>query len=204
MKKIITFSTMLLITSTVLMACGDSSDNTSGTEETIETNQTEIEEEENGLEEKKSDGEIEDQLDLGIGDTAVIESTIGKYEITLESAEFRSEIDGQKSELEDFILVKYRLKNVGEDSINIKETIGNLELTDYLEGAGMTDSSSEFNEVETFDGELASNEEAVGEALYYVYEADEYYIVVIEGLVGSGGVKNQIRFTFQANEIEES
>lgn len=186
------------------MACGDSSDNTSGTEETIETNQTETEEEENGLEEKKSDGEIEDQLDLGIGDTAVIESTIGKYEITLESAEITSEIDGQKSELEDFILVKYRLKNVGEDSINIKETIGNLELTDYLEGAGMTDSSSEFNEVETFDGELASNEEAVGEALYYVYEADEYYIVVTEGLVGSGAVKNQIRFTFQANEIEES
>ena len=110
MKKIITFSTMLLITSTVLMACGDSSDNTSGTEDTIETNQTETEEEENGLEENKSDGEIGDQLDLGIGDTAVIESTIGKYEITLESAEFRSEIDGQKSELEDFILVNIDLK----------------------------------------------------------------------------------------------
>ena len=68
----------------------------------------------------------------------------------------------------------------------------------------MTDSSSEFNEIENFDGELASNEEAVGEALYYVYEADEYSIVVTEGLVGSGAVKNQIRFTFQANEIEES
>ena len=151
---------------------------------------------------RKSGGATEDQLDLEIGDTAVVESTIGMYEITLNSVEVTDEIEGQMSELDEFMIVHYTIRNIGEDDINAEETIGNLELTDFIEGGGMTDISMIFDEMETFSGELAPGEDMSAEAAYYTYDAGEYYIRVNEGLVGSGGVYNQIQFTFQKSEVE--
>ncbi|MEY8749548.1 hypothetical protein [Alkalicoccobacillus gibsonii] len=79
-----------------------------------------------------------------------------------------------------------------------------LEATDFLEGTGFSDEAPYSESIEAIEGTLAPEEEITGDILFVAHEADEYFIRVREGLIGSGAAKNQIRFTIQASEIDGS
>lgn len=176
-----------------------SGDQTDEEDEEDEVDNDDSESDETGA---MADGDFSDQLDLRIGDTGTVESTIGVYEVTLKGVEVTEEVNGQMSELDEFMIADFTIKNVGEDPISALDTISNFELTDAPEAAGMTDMAEYFDGVDAFEGEIAPGEEVDGQALYYTYDADEYYVLVTEGLVGTGAVKNQITFTFDKSEAE--
>lgn len=186
---------------TFLTACGDTEEPTSS-EPVLDAEETH---EETGAEAEESDeseGVAEDQLELKMGDTATVDTTIGTYEITLNNLELKEEVEGEISEIDLFLIADYTLKNLGEETINTIESINVLEATDLLEGPGEPDVSVGFETIAGFeDIDLATGEEAVGQAIYNSYDADTFYIRVVQGLVASGGVKNDVRFTVEKSEI---
>ena len=203
MKKHIKLSTFIVATFAVLVACNN--DEPSASEETtreVNDEMNEMDETDSDESEAMADEEFNDQLDLRIGDTGTVESTTGLYEITLNGVEVIQEVDGQMSELDEFMIAEFTIRNIGEEAIDALDTIGNFELTDAPEAAGMTDMAEHFEGVDAFDGNINPGEQATAQTLYYTFDADEYYVLVTEGLVGTGAVKNKITFTFEKSEAE--
>ena len=215
----------MLVSIGILTACGGSDKQASElstaneSEESSVDNEPEITEQENSTNEEENNEDIsseqdkednqdeknsaEDQMNLEIGDTAIIESTIGMYKVTLNNVQFKEEIEGESSQLEAYLLVEYTLENVGEESIEVWESMRTVEATDWLEGSGQSDVSGQFDSLESFeDNILDPGEKAKGEVLYNIYDADEFYVRAHQGLIASGGLKNDILFTFQKSEIE--
>lgn len=227
MMKFLKTSLVLLVSVGVLVACNTGEDNTDEEapeqqntspneddnvnedvekpeDETDETDEDSLDQNEsNDQNNSQSEGEIEDQMELGIGDKAVIQSSLGVYEVTLNSVNYEEEVDGVMSELDGFLLVNYTIENVGENSVKLMESINVLEATDELEGTGEGNVSGSYESVDSFNNdELESGDNVTKDVLYLAYDADQYYIRVVQGLIASGGVKNEILFSFNKSEIE--
>lgn len=196
MKNLYSVSSLIVISS-MLFACS-SSDSANEHSNSTETNSVSDEE----MVEGNSNPDIEDQLNLNIGDTAKINTTISTYEVTLNEIKRIDELEGDVSEADFFLLTEYNIKNVGNENVDISEAISALEATDMLDVTGEKNIAGGFESLHSLQGELKNGEEATGNGLYYAYDADEYYIKVTDGLVSSGGIKNQILFTVQRDEIE--
>ncbi|MBM0066645.1 DUF4352 domain-containing protein [Alkalicoccobacillus gibsonii] len=197
----------ILLASLVAACSDDNSDEqsesqtteqTEGAGESSEQANEEASENTNVLEE----GQYEDQLDLSVGDTGTVETLLGTSEFKVNGVKRLDEVDGELSDLDYFLLVSLTVKNIGEDDIDARETVGILEATDFLEGTGFSDEAPYSESIEAIEGTLAPEEEITGDILFVAHEADEYFIRVREGLIGSGAAKNQILYTFQASEIE--
>ncbi|MEY8749543.1 hypothetical protein [Alkalicoccobacillus gibsonii] len=186
----------------ILTACGDGGDEQVSSEGTSnEANENESAEEETDAE--SSQGDIDDQMNLSIGDSAVIESTLGQYEVTLNHVHYKEEVEGVMSELDGFLIANYSIENIGDDTINLMESINVLEATDDLVGTGEGNVSGSYESIESFGhDELAPGEKSTKDVLYLAYDSDDYYIRVVQGLIASEGVKNEVLFTFQKVEIE--
>ena len=175
------------------------------TEPEISESESSTDVEENEEDEKNdifAEGKFEDQLDLSIGDTGTVETLAGITEFTVNEVEILEDVDGEMSDLDFYFLINFTVKNVGEEQIDAREAIDILEATDFLEGTGFSDEAPYYESVDSIEGTLLSEEETTGDVLFVARDAEEYYIRVTEGLVGSGAAKNQIRFTFQKNEVE--
>ena len=149
-----------------------------------------------------AEGNFDDQLDLGIGDTGTVETLGGIFEFTVNDVEIMEDVNGELSDLDFFLFVNFTVKNVGEEEVDARDAINILEATDFLEGTGFSDNAEYYEGLDSIEGLLTTGDEVTGDALYNAHDADEYYLRVTEGLVGSGAAKNQIRFTFQKSEIE--
>src|SRR5689334_12942675 len=133
----------------ILTACGDGGDEQVSSEGTSnEANENESAEEETDAE--SSQGEIDDQMNLSIGDSAVIESTLGQYEVTLNHVHYKEEVEGVMSELDGFLIANYSIENIGDDTINLMESINVLEATDDLVGTGEGNVSGSYESIESF------------------------------------------------------
>lgn len=143
------------------------------------------------------EGETEDQLDLEIGDTAVIETTISKFEYTVKAIEIKDEIDSVRPDLDIFVVSDISIKNVSDEVINIEDAIGIFEVTTDLNGGGYGDVSQYYDVgIESIEGELQPDETFEGQLLYEDQSNAEHYIRVKSGLVSSSSVKNQAIWTF--------
>jgi len=151
--------------------------------------------------ESSSDG-FPDQLDLKIGDTGQVETTLGRYEITVDSISKKDEIDGRRSQADYFFVADVTVKNIGDDSIDANESKDNLEITSMLEGSGFSDVASFFESIDEIEGTLEPGESISGQMLFEEDEADTYYLRFTEGLVAAGVVKNQVIWTFTLDEVE--
>ncbi|MEY8749542.1 DUF4352 domain-containing protein [Alkalicoccobacillus gibsonii] len=185
-----------------LTACGDTEEPATTEsvleKETNETTEAEVEDKD----ENETESDAEDQLDLRMGDTATIHSTIGTYEITLNRMEYKEEVDGERSDLEAYLLAEYTLKNIGDEPIQILDSVSRLEAKDILEASGEPNVAGSYPSVDSFEeGELQLGESVSGEVLFNVYDADVYYLNVIQGLVASGGIKNDVVFTIDKEEM---
>src|SRR5699024_3170775 len=111
--------------------------------ETEESNENEDDSSGNGIFEVTE----EDQLDLSVGDTGVLETSIGTYELTVESAEILgAELDGQETPLEEIILLELTFENIGDDIIIAEDIMSILEISPLYDGSGYS------NAAEVYDG----------------------------------------------------
>ncbi|MEK4563632.1 DUF4352 domain-containing protein [Alkalihalobacillus sp. FSL R5-0424] len=197
-----------ILLASLLAACSDDHSVEQSESQTTEQTEAAGESSEQANEEASEDtnvlaeGEYEDQLDLSIGDTGTVETLLGTSEFKVNGVKRLDEVDGELSDLDYFLLVSLTVKNVGEDDIDARETVDILEATDFLDGTGYSDEAPYSESIDAIEGTLAPEEEITGDVLFVAHEADEYFIRVREGLVGSEAAKNQIRYTIQASEIE--
>ncbi len=113
MKKSTTLMATMMGLSVMLAACNDT--------ESAEENQTDPVPEEESTdqdvgedESETNDGssEGEDQMDLGLGDTAVMHSNISSFEFTLNSVDMVEEVDGELSDLDAYVVASITIKNI--------------------------------------------------------------------------------------------
>jgi hypothetical protein len=184
------------------------------TEDTVENTEedTEVEEEneeagetEETSETDSSDSEMfevteEDQLDLRVGDTGVLQTSIGTYELTVESAEIvGTELDGEESLLDELIVLDLTFKNIGDDVINAEDVMSILEISESQEGSGFPNGASEFDSIEEFTGEIQPGEERTAQFIGDIYTSEEYYFRQIVGTVASGA-SNEVVWTISDEE----
>lgn len=140
---------------------------------------------------------------MKIGDTAQVETTLGKYEITIDSVKKEDTLDGEESQVDYFFVTDVTIKNIGEETIDANESKDILEITSTLEGSGFSDVSSYFDSIETIEGTLEPGESISGQVLFEEIDASEYYIRFSEGLVAAGALTNQAIWTFTLEEAEK-
>ncbi len=208
-----------LLAAGLLVACGDNSDNEVTDIDTPEDNEEELEDEENDTDDLEEDsepeeetdsndgdsggsGSYEDQENLGIGDTGQVATTIGEYEVTLNSIEIHEEIDGEVSMFDSLIVAELTLKNIGTNTIDAEESVEALDLTNNLDASGSGDYASHYESIEGFEGEVEPGEEVTAYAVYHAYEGDKQYLRIRSGLLSSGAVDNNVIWTFDESEAE--
>lgn len=223
-KSLVLVSTLVL--SSILFACNSDSESNnentqeSNAEDSTEVNETETDEQsddededsditseaddntENDPEGVLGDGEFEDQLELGIGETGNVETLIGRYSVTVNDVEILEDVEGEMSELDYYIKVNYTLENIGDDEIDSREAIDTMESVHELDRSGFRDNAPYMEGIEGIEGSLSPGDSVTGDAVYDAYESEENYLRITEGLVGSGAAKNQILFTFTKDEAQ--
>ncbi|MEY8749539.1 hypothetical protein [Alkalicoccobacillus gibsonii] len=185
-----------------MFSCNSTDPNSEQSEETNQSETIDSTSDDNSTEEVSSEETDIDQLDLGVGDTGEVHSTIGGYSITVNEVKILDEVEGEMSELDYFIRVNYTIGNIGDDEIDAREAIDTMESGHDLERSGFRDRSPYIDEIDGIDGSLSPDESITGDTVYDAYESEENYLRITEGLVGSGAVENQLRFTFQKSEAE--
>lgn len=220
MKRLLISMIALMFLTGVLVACSDGANDQAEdeednvTEETDETENKVVEEEEDVEADNEDSAEdddskstggrfessVEDQLDLRIGDTGIADTTIGKFELTVDSAEIVGpELDGVESVLEEIIVLNLTFKNIGDEVIIAEDIMSMMGITDNIDGSNYHNNPEAFESIDTFEGELQPGEERKTQFVAHIYEADEYYFRMDPGNVASGST-NQILWTISAEE----
>lgn len=208
MKNNMWITAIILLCILMLGACSNDED--------VATDVDNNEEESNDLEgnepdesEKESDNEtddeekpeVEDQLDLVLGDTGTFDTTLGTYEMMVEHAELSEEVEEEKSTRDGFILLDITIKNTSDHPLDAEDLIYSMEVTNNLDHSGSTDHADGFDTVEEFNGELEPGDEQSAQFLTIVDDSDEYFFRKTVGNIG-GGSSNQVVWTIQADEAE--
>ncbi|WP_330948631.1 DUF4352 domain-containing protein [Virgibacillus sp. MG-45] len=207
MKKMVTLIVFMLFLAVSLIACNNEDENQNLDEEKQqETEGTDDKNKSEEKEEAKTSGnkniKVEDQLDLVIGDTGTFDTTIGTYEMTIESAKLVGpEFEGIESQIDNFILVDLTIKNMSDDSLNLEDVMMSIQVTEDLDESGSHDSSHVFDSVNTFLGSINPGEEAKGQFIAEVYNSETYYFREDPGNVAAGG-SNQVIWNIPAEEVK--
>ena len=141
-----------------------------------------------------------DQENLKIGDTGVIESTLGTAEITVKGIRKEEEVKGTGSQLSHFLIADVEVKNIGEKDIKAKDWVNLLEMVWDMEGDG-SENQSDYYEIQAIDADLAPGESAKGEAIYDTEDTDEYYLMIDRGLLSGGSVYNNVKWSFKKSDL---
>ncbi|GIN74207.1 hypothetical protein J14TS2_46820 [Bacillus sp. J14TS2] len=221
MKKFLLTLIILLLTSTILIACNNKGNSTEGHKQDSKSETTNLTGEAEGTDENATetvgDGEgdssdsnddtskvtEEDQTDLKIGDTGTVQTSIGTYELTVDSAEIVGpELDGVSTELEELIVLDLTFKNVDDQPLSAEDIMSSLGITDILEGSNNHNSAEAYESIDDFEGELASGEERKTQFIADVYTAEEYYFRQNPGIVAAG-TSNDVMWTITAEEARK-
>ena len=138
---------------------------------------------------------------LKIGDSAVIQSTLGTAEITIHSFRKEKDIKGVGPQLSQFLVADTEIKNVGDNEINAMEWMDILEMVWDLEGDGSPDDSDVY-EVQAIDKVLKPGESAKGETIFDTEDTDEFYLMVDRPMIAGGSVYNNAVWTISESEIK--
>ena len=192
-KKFLSLATLM----TLLSACGQESDTPEKTTPVDETEEVEEKVESSTKE------EIEDQVNLNIGDTGTFQTTLGTYDMTLDAAEIvGTELDGEESLFDELIFLDITIKNIGDDAFLIEEVMHDMVITDDIENSGASNGAEMFENIEIFEGELQPGEEKSGQFIGDIYSGDEYYFMKSTGNVAAG-TSNQVLWTIQDSEARQ-
>ncbi|PWA09233.1 hypothetical protein DCC39_13255 [Pueribacillus theae] len=202
MKRLLYVFATALLSIGLLAACSSNKESDNGTNDSSKSNQ-EADEKANGTGVAKGDtsaGDFGDQPDLKLGDTGQIETTLGKYAITVEGIKQVADIDGKGPQSDHLFIADITIKNIGDTTIEAQDVVDDLEFADEKETSGFPDESKFFG-MEEIKGELQPGETISGKAVYDSYGNDTYYMYIKTGLVASGAVKNQVIWTISEEEI---
>lgn len=226
MKKILLLLLTGITSISLLTACSNDKEEVTGESQNGETEVAEEKNQEDSIEESVEEDSISDesdeeytdgktgsntmnssfevtldpQTDLRLGDTAIVESTIGTYELTVHTAEIvGTELDGEKALIDELILLGMTFKNIGDLPIVAEDVMLNLGIKTDLESSDNTNAAASFESVEFFEGEIAPGEEREAQFIADTKTADEYYFGSGSGVVASGA-HNEIRFTILDEE----
>ncbi|MBU9724255.1 MULTISPECIES: DUF4352 domain-containing protein [Bacillaceae] len=160
--KLITILIALLIITT---ACGDDSD--SETDEAASDNGSSSDStEQNDVE--------EGTVVLQLGESGTIDTILGKYEITIHSAESYESIDGNNSSRGVFTVLSTTITNVGENTLN-GDDIARAVLSRDTVGGTPNDRDLDF--VENFTDPIEPGESVTGELIFDHSVAENLYEV---------------------------
>ncbi|MFD2046158.1 DUF4352 domain-containing protein [Ornithinibacillus salinisoli] len=212
MKKNMILISIFLLCFLLLVACNDENDAETETQEPNNSNDENIEEnepEETDDEEEKTDSsegpndiEAEDQLDLNVGDTGTFDTTLGTYNMTVNTASLVDEIDEKAPEFDAFIIIDLTIKNTSDHSLDLDDLMVSMEVSNQVDGSGFTDTSGGYDSVEMITGSIEPGEEVTGQFVTEVYDVDEseeYYYKKNAGNV-AGGSSNQVIWTIKTDE----
>lgn len=205
MKKILMRILTGVISFSVLFACGNNEENTVSGDpvtEVVDNKEKVAGNNEELNDSNDSDVEIPEgsQTDLRIGDTAIVQSTLGLYELTLNSAELiGTELDGEEALLDELIILKFTYKNIGEKSFKGEDEMINFGIATEPGAYQNTNAAASFDSIEFFEGNVEPGETREAEFIADTYTADEYYFETGSGAIASGAY-SEIRWTFTAKE----
>lgn len=205
MKKSLVGIMALLLMASILAACSDDKNDQTDVKENDDIEKVE-ETEEDANEEAPDQGNdsVEDQRDLTIGETGTFQTTLGTYEVTLESAEIvGAELDGEASLFEELIVLELTFKNIGDDTLLAEEIMYDMQITDDLDTSGSSNGAEEFDSIEVFQGEIQPGEEKAAQFIGDIYTADEYFFRKAEGNVAAG-TSNQVIWTITDAEARNN
>lgn len=217
MRKILFLMSTVLLAIFVLTACSNDKDslldenNKEKVEKETETNSDDSNEESTDEETSDSDSSgsgmfevTEDpQMDLGVGDTGLVQTSIGTYELTLDSAEIMgTELDGEESLLDELIVLDLTFKNLDDKPIIAEDLMYNLGVTTELEGSSRSNNAKFFESIEVFEGEIKPGEERKAQFIADVKTAEEYYFKPNSGAVAAG-THNEILWTIPDGEARK-
>src|SRR5690606_19567409 len=212
MKKIIMAITILLFFSLILAAWGEEKENSNEPKQTApETNneqddnkpeedsKTDQEDENDSQDSTGADFETgaDDQLDLGIGDRGEFDTTLGTYEMTVDSAELvDTEIDDVLPKFDVFIVLDLSIKNTSDQALSLDDLIVSMEATEDLDMSGYSDISGGFDSIEMITGTIEPGESVSGQFITEAYASEEYYFRKDPGNI-TGGSSNQVIWTIK-------
>ncbi|MFD1017675.1 DUF4352 domain-containing protein [Thalassobacillus hwangdonensis] len=164
MKKIIRF-TLFMIISLLVAGCNSNEDAQSNANSEEEVSQS--------SEDYSEESELKvEKTNLNMGETAELSTTVGDFSLTLEDAEEKTEIDGQQSQLDIFVLTEWKVENISEEPIEVNDAIGGLHLYNEMRGSGTWWILLENDE--EWKGELQPGESATGELKFEIEDTEEY------------------------------
>jgi hypothetical protein len=146
--------------------------------------------------------EFEDQLDLSIGDTGRVSSTLGAFEMTVDSISKEVEIDGKSSPLDFHLVVDVTLKNIGDTTYDAEDIAGAYRITNTPDGSGQSDITNNLDSIGKITGDLEPGEEISGKLVFDVQGEGEQYLKINGGLIASDAVHNDTVWTFTEEEME--
>lgn len=206
MKKILMMLLTGVLSFSVLVACGNDEAETTPedpvTEEVDDMEEVAENNNEDSTDSNDSDIEIpeEPQIDLRLGDTAIVQSSLGLYELTLNSAEMiGTELDGEEALLDELIVLNLTYKNIGDKSFKGEHEMINFGIATDLESSQNTNAAKSFDSIEFFEGDVEPGETREAQFIADTRINDEYYFGTGSGAVASGAY-TEIRWTFTDEE----
>lgn len=205
MKKILMTLLTGVLSFSVLVACGsDEVETTPEDPVTEEVDDTEeVAAENNDQETESNDGEIEvpeSQTGLRIGETAIVQSTLGLYELTLNSAELiGTELDGEEALIDELIVLNFTYKNIGDKPFKGEDEMINFGIATEQGGYQNTNAAASFDSIEFFEGVIEPGETREAEFIADTEVADEYYFETGSGALAAG-TYNEVSWTFTDEE----
>lgn len=182
----------------VLAACGNDDAETQLEESGME----EINEDEEVAENDNEATEIPEgpQTGLRIGETAIVQSPLGLYELTLNSAKLiGTELDGEEALIDELIVLNLTYKNIGETSFKGEHEMINFGLSTEQGAYQNTNAAASFDSIEFFEGDIEPGETREAEFIADTEVSDEYYFETGSGAIAAGKY-TEISWTFTDEE----
>lgn len=206
MKKIIIMLLSGALSLSVLAACGENDTEKipkePETEAVDESEEVTESNEEEPAESNEDEVEVPEgpQTDLRIGDTAIVQSNLALYELTLNSAEIiGKELDGEEALLDELIVLNLTYTNIGDKPFEGEHEMINFGISTDLESSQNTNAAKSFDSIEFFEGDVEPGETREAQFIADTRTADEYYFYTGSGAVASGAY-DEIRWTFTDEE----
>ena len=205
MKKILITLLTGVLSFSVLVACGNEEVETTPedpvTEEVDDTEEVAENNNEESTDSNASDVEIpESQTGLRIGETAIVQSTLGLYELTLNSAELiGTELDGEEALIDELIVLNFTYKNIGDKPFKGEDEMINFGIATEQGGYQNTNAAASFDSIEFFEGVIEPGETREAEFIADTEVADEYYFETGSGALAAG-TYNEVSWTFTDEE----
>ncbi|MFN7251942.1 MAG: DUF4352 domain-containing protein [Anaerobacillus sp.] len=179
MKKL--FTILLALTLLTTVGCGDKPSEGTTTEPTSTSKETK----------EKTDKVDKQNKALKLGETGRMKSTLGEFDVTVNSFEILEEYDGTKPYFEVFIAVDVTIENIGDFSLN-SWGITRTRLENVERGSGTDNEGIDFPE-EILPGETVSGIIYFDNYPYGPYE-------LIFGFARSS-VSSKLTWTFDVSEV---